>query len=81
MPGIKTKELLGMFQYECDKNGILYRMDDIIKSYKQGYGNTQLRYLIKGITTDPRISKIFKKMADETSPCFLFACFKAVSCF
>ena len=41
-PSPKSKELWKLFQWECDKKGILYRMDDIIKNYKQGYGNAQL---------------------------------------
>ncbi|HYF81795.1 MAG TPA: radical SAM protein [Clostridia bacterium] len=38
----KAEMLRQMFQKECDRYGILYSMGDIIKSYKQGYGNTQL---------------------------------------
>lgn len=38
----KAKELWKVFKCECDKKGILYKMDDIIKGYKNGYGNTQL---------------------------------------
>lgn len=38
----KAKELWKLFQCECDKRGILYKMDDIIRSYKQGYGYAQL---------------------------------------
>ncbi len=33
----KAKELWNLFKYQCDKNNILYRMEDIIKSYKHGY--------------------------------------------
>ena len=38
----KAEILWQLFQKECDSYGILYRMGDIIKWYKQGYGNTQL---------------------------------------
>ena len=38
----KAKELWGIFKKECDRLGILYKMDDIIKAYKKGYGETQL---------------------------------------
>ena len=31
-----------LFSKECDSCGILYRMEDIIKAYKQGYEDTQL---------------------------------------
>ena len=38
----KAKELWRLLQYECGRQGILCTMDDIIKAYKQGYGDTQL---------------------------------------
>jgi DNA repair photolyase len=38
----KAKELWTLFQLECDRRGILYKMDDIIKSIKQGYGDAQI---------------------------------------
>ncbi len=38
----KAKELWNLFVYECRKYGILYKMEDIIKNYKSGYGNTQI---------------------------------------
>ena len=38
----KAKELWGIFKKECDRLGILYKMEDIIKAYKKGYGETQL---------------------------------------
>lgn len=41
-PSPKSAELWQLFQKECDKYGLLYRMDDIINGYTQGYGNTQL---------------------------------------
>lgn len=39
-----AKKLWNVFAKECDKYGILYNMKDIIKAYKQGYGNTQLSF-------------------------------------
>jgi len=38
----RAKELWQSFCKECDSRGILYRMEDIIKSYKLGYGYNQL---------------------------------------
>jgi len=38
----KAKELWELFKSECDKLGIIYKMDDIINGYKQGYGEAQL---------------------------------------
>ena len=38
----KSKELWKVFQQECNQRDILYRMDDIIKGYKNGYGETQM---------------------------------------
>lgn len=38
----KAKELWQLFRKECDRLGILYKMEDIINSYKQGYGTNQL---------------------------------------
>lgn len=38
----EAEKLWKLFSSECDKYGILYRMEDIIKAYKQGYGVTQL---------------------------------------
>ncbi|SMC99435.1 SPL family radical SAM protein [Sporomusa malonica] len=37
-----AKALWQLFQKECDRLGILYKMEDIIKGYKQGYGDNQL---------------------------------------
>lgn len=37
-----TRKLWGLFKTECDKRGILYRMEDIIRSYKKGYEVCQL---------------------------------------
>lgn len=39
---LKAKELWELFEYECNKNNILYKMEDIIKNYKSGYGNVQI---------------------------------------
>ncbi|HEY8909581.1 MAG TPA: radical SAM protein [Desulfosporosinus sp.] len=39
---LKATELWEIFQKECDKGSILYKMDDITKAYKQGYEDTQL---------------------------------------
>ncbi len=38
----KAKELWRLFRKECDSCGMLYRMEDIINAYKDGYGDTQL---------------------------------------
>jgi len=38
----KAKALWRLFQKECDRLGILYKMEDIINGYKQGYGDNQL---------------------------------------
>lgn len=38
----KLKLLWNLFKDECDKLGILYRMNDIIKAYKNGYEDKQL---------------------------------------
>lgn len=38
----RAKELWQLFQKECALRGILYRMEDIINSYKAGYSNSQL---------------------------------------
>jgi DNA repair photolyase len=38
----KAKLLWKLFQNECDKYGILYKMNDIIKAYKKGYESNQL---------------------------------------
>ncbi len=40
----KAKELLNLLRHECDRFGILYKMSDIIKEYKQGYGKEQLSF-------------------------------------
>lgn len=39
---LKAKELWSLFQYKCNEYGILYKMDDIIRGYKDSYKNTQL---------------------------------------
>lgn len=38
----KAEALRQLFQKECDSYGMLYKMEDIIKGYRQGYGGTQL---------------------------------------
>jgi DNA repair photolyase len=38
----KSKELWSAFQSDCTARGILYKMKDIIKKYKHGYGSAQL---------------------------------------
>lgn len=38
----KAKTLWPLFQKECDRFGLLYKMEDIINGYKQGYGDHQL---------------------------------------
>jgi DNA repair photolyase len=38
----KAKVLMWLFQEECDKFNILYKMEDIINAYKRGYGDNQL---------------------------------------
>ncbi len=38
----KSKELWKLFQFECDKLGILYKMNDIINAYKEGHSDGQL---------------------------------------
>ena len=37
-----AKRLYQVFAEECDRLGVLYKMSDIIKSYKAGYGDRQL---------------------------------------
>jgi DNA repair photolyase len=37
-----AKHLWQLFKKECDRRKLLYRMEDIIKSYKKGYGENQL---------------------------------------
>lgn len=38
----KSKELWNLFQNECNKADIKYKMNDIISAYKEGYGDGQL---------------------------------------
>jgi DNA repair photolyase len=40
----KGKELYYLFAQECEKAGILYKMQDIVRSYRQGYETTQLTF-------------------------------------
>jgi len=37
-----SKELWNLFQDECNNFGIIYKMKDIIKAYKSGFGNKQI---------------------------------------
>lgn len=37
-----AKELWNLFRDECNRIGIIYKMGDIIKEYKRGYGNKQI---------------------------------------
>lgn len=39
---LKSKELWNLFKNECNRFGILYKMNDIIKAYKGGYEHRQL---------------------------------------
>lgn len=39
---LKAKELWSLFRYKCNEYGILYKMDDIIRGYKDSYKNTQI---------------------------------------
>lgn len=39
-----AKRLWQVFSSECDRFGILYNMKDIIRAYKQGYGDMQLSF-------------------------------------
>ena len=39
----RAKQLWKLFTKECDARGLLYKMQDIIAAYKQGYGMQQLR--------------------------------------
>lgn len=39
----KAKELWRLFQNECARHDVLYKMDDIISNYRHGYGDAQLR--------------------------------------
>lgn len=39
-----ARKLWSVFASECDRFGILYNMRDIIRAYKQGYGDMQLSF-------------------------------------
>jgi len=41
----KAKQLWNLFQSECNRLGILFKMSDIIKEYKKGYSKEQLSFL------------------------------------
>ncbi|MPW25778.1 radical SAM protein [Alkalibaculum sp. M08DMB] len=43
-PSPNAKELWNLFTSECRSYGITYKMEDIIKNYKQGYGGVQLSF-------------------------------------
>lgn len=38
----RAKELWDLFRSECEQHAILYKMEEIIQSYRQGYQNSQL---------------------------------------
>ena len=38
----KAKALFALFRQECDKLGLLYKMEEIIKAYKSGYSDPQI---------------------------------------
>lgn len=40
----RAKELWHLFQDACQKTGILYKMPEIIRAYRQGYSSTQLSF-------------------------------------
>lgn len=40
----KGKEIYHLFAEACEKAGIVYKMQDIVRSYKQGYQPTQLTF-------------------------------------
>lgn len=42
----RAKELWNLFKKECDSLGLLYRMTDIIRGYRQGYGDMQLSFRV-----------------------------------
>lgn len=39
---LNRKELWDLFRQKCTERGILYKMEDIIRAYKQGYENGQI---------------------------------------
>lgn len=41
-PSPKAQELWSLFQKQCEQQRILYKMEDIIAAYKEGYGKNQL---------------------------------------
>ncbi|NLL76292.1 MAG: radical SAM protein [Clostridiales bacterium] len=41
----KAAQLYALFAKECEKHGILYKMKDIVHTYKQNYGENQLNFL------------------------------------
>lgn len=47
-----AEELTNIFETECDRLGILYRMEDIIAAYKGCYGYEQLSLSFPGIDSN-----------------------------
>ncbi len=41
---LNHKKLWNIFKNECEKLGVLYKMEDIILAYKDNYGNNQLSW-------------------------------------
>ncbi len=41
----KGSELWKFFKRECDKLGMIYKMEEIIQAYKKGYGDEQLSFI------------------------------------
>ncbi|MFB0920736.1 MAG: radical SAM protein [Oscillospiraceae bacterium] len=41
---LNSKELFELFRDECDRRGIIYKMDEIIGAYKSGYESSQLSF-------------------------------------
>lgn len=43
-PSPRAGRLWEIFEEECSRRGILYRMEEIVRSYKMGYENSQLQF-------------------------------------
>ncbi len=41
---LNHKKLWNIFRNECERLGILYKMEDIVLAYKKNYGNNQLSW-------------------------------------
>lgn len=41
---VKSKELWAVVKTECDRGGIVYKMEDIIAGYKKGYEKKQISW-------------------------------------